>query len=230
MIAICVSALGNASAAAAAASAIGARSASHARPRAMLHTARATTATATRLSPWIQPAAGSASWSTNSAKRTSATAEGSVKPSHAATAPTGPARRRPIAIPTSLLVGPGSDWQSATISAYVASSSHRRRTTYSFRKYARCAIGPPKDVTPRRSATRKTSSSDDWPGGALREVTWPRQRLHRDRSGERAVHGHARGGAAHLRPPPWRRLRRHPAGLARERRGLWPAHLQPGRQ
>jgi hypothetical protein len=40
-------------------------------------------------------------------------------------------------MPTSLLVGPGSDWQSATMSAYVVSSSQRRRVTYSDRKYPR---------------------------------------------------------------------------------------------
>src|SRR5215510_8545513 len=65
----------------------------------------------------------------------------------------------PTAIPTWLLAGPGRNWQSATRSTYAASSSHLRRTTYSSRKYPRCATGPPKEVSPRRVATPSTSSA-----------------------------------------------------------------------
>ena len=45
------------------------------------------------------------------------TAEGSVKPTHAATAPGRPALASPMPMPTWLEVGPGSIWQSATRSA-----------------------------------------------------------------------------------------------------------------
>jgi hypothetical protein len=54
---------------------------------------------------------------------------GSVNPSHAAAAPAQPARRRPTAIVSWLLAGPGSAWHSATSSANARSSSQPRRTT-----------------------------------------------------------------------------------------------------
>jgi len=44
-------------------------------------------------------------------------AEGKVKPSHAARPPGRPPRRRPRAKPVWLLAGPGSDWARAMISA-----------------------------------------------------------------------------------------------------------------
>ena len=49
--------------------------------------------------------------------RTSGSREGSVNPAQAASAPRQPARCRPMRKPTWLLVGPGSNWHSATISA-----------------------------------------------------------------------------------------------------------------
>ena len=54
---------------------------------------------------------------------------GSVNPSHAANAPAQPARRRPTAIVSWLLAGPGSVWHSAARSANAASSSQPRSST-----------------------------------------------------------------------------------------------------
>ena len=62
------------------------------------------------------------------------TADGSVKPTHAAAAPGSPAFASPMPIPTWLEVGPGSIWQSATRSAYARSSIQRRRVTKASRK------------------------------------------------------------------------------------------------
>jgi hypothetical protein len=82
------------------------------------HTAWATTATATTLSPWIAPtAAGPAIAPTPSAKAISSSADGSVKPTHAASAPSQPARPSPTAMPNWLLAGPGRNWHKATRSA-----------------------------------------------------------------------------------------------------------------
>ncbi|MCY1535343.1 hypothetical protein D9M68_707440 [compost metagenome] len=82
---------------------------------AMPHTACATTATATTFSPCTAPDwARSAHCVTPAAKRMSATADGSVNPSHAASAPPQPARPSPSAMPTWLLAGPGRNWHSAT--------------------------------------------------------------------------------------------------------------------
>src|SRR5699024_6122733 len=45
--------------------------------------------------------------------------------------------------------------------------SHPRRSTASVRKYPRCAIGPPKEVTPSLRKTRNTSQAEPRaPGGA----------------------------------------------------------------
>ena len=85
---------------------------------AMPHTACATTATATTLSPCSTPGGSASPWRARpSAKRISAIAEGSVKPAHAASAPRYPARCSPSAMPTWLLAGPGRNWHSATRSA-----------------------------------------------------------------------------------------------------------------
>ena len=77
------------------------------------YTAWATIATAASLSPWTQPAEARSPDDATRANATSTTADGSVNPSHAATPPAHPARSAPIAIPSWLLVGPGSDWQRA---------------------------------------------------------------------------------------------------------------------
>ena len=111
-----------------------ARARSGASARAIPQTAKATTATAATLSPCNQPASATSSTRRPYAKATSAMAEGNVNPSHAATPPSRPPRVMPMAMPTWLLAGPGRNWQSATRSAYVVSSSHLRRITYSSRK------------------------------------------------------------------------------------------------
>ena len=88
------------------------------RLRAMPHTACATTATATTLSPWIAPVGNTAYPPARpSPNKASTSAEGSVNPSQAASAPGMPARINPSAIPTWLLAGPGRNWHSATRSA-----------------------------------------------------------------------------------------------------------------
>ena len=61
-------------------------------------------------------------------------AEGSVKPSQAASPPSLPARCTPIAIPTWLDDGPGRRLESATSSPNCSSPIHPRRATYSARK------------------------------------------------------------------------------------------------
>lgn len=66
----------------------------------------------------------------SSPKAIIAIADGAVNPIQAAMPPSIPARRVPIAIPSSLLAGPGSIWLSATRSAKAASSSQARRSTY----------------------------------------------------------------------------------------------------
>src|SRR5262249_42584263 len=109
--------LGDASTASAARIASDARARSAARFRAMPHTAWATTATATTLSPCSHPTSASPAVRRPYAKTTRAAADGSVNPSHAATPPSSPARISPIAIPTWLLAGPGRNWHSATRSA-----------------------------------------------------------------------------------------------------------------
>ena len=83
----------------------------------MPHTASATTATAAILRPRSQPdSATSPIAVTPYANRMSAAAEGSVKPSHAASPPGSPALRMPREMPTWLLAGPGRNWHSATMS------------------------------------------------------------------------------------------------------------------
>lgn len=160
MIATWVKGVAQASAIAAATSATIRRGQSGARLRAIDHTASATTETAASLRPWIQPAPAMSVPAANSPNSVSTTADGSVNPTHAATPPTRPARRVPIAIPSWLLAGPGSDWQSATRLANEASSSHPRRVTYSCRKYPMCAIGPPSEVRPSLSEARSTSPTE----------------------------------------------------------------------
>ena len=61
----------------------------------------------------------------------------------------------PTAMPTWLLVGPGRKWQRATRSEKRRSESHLRFSTYSCRKKPMWAMGPPKEVRPRRRATAK---------------------------------------------------------------------------
>src|SRR5215831_19296236 len=81
----------------------------------MPQTACATTATATTLRPCTAPEdATPAHRETPNANTMSATADGNVKPHHAASEPSHPARPRPSAMPTWLLVGPGRNWHSAT--------------------------------------------------------------------------------------------------------------------
>lgn len=85
-----------------------ARRASGARVRAIPHTACATIATATMVSPCTTPAAiGPDSTAAPAASATMITTEGSVKAAKAASAPPTPARIRPRANPTWLEVGPG---------------------------------------------------------------------------------------------------------------------------
>ena len=85
------------------------------RLRAMPHTAWATTIFRPRTRPASnQPPAADENPSPSRAR---ASAEGSVKPSHAASAPPQPARISPSARPTWLLAGPGRNWHSATRSA-----------------------------------------------------------------------------------------------------------------
>ena len=76
-------------------------------------TACATTATAASLSPWTQPAPERSAVAATRPRTVRAMADGSVKPSHAASPPARPARRVPMAIPSWLLAGPGRDWHSA---------------------------------------------------------------------------------------------------------------------
>ena len=62
-------------------------------------------------------------------------------------------------MPTWLDAGPGMNWHRATRSAYSSSLSHLRLSTNSSRKYPKCAVGPPKDVRPRRVNMRSTSNT-----------------------------------------------------------------------
>jgi len=101
----------------AATTAIVARSRSGQSARAIPHTACATTATAAILSPRSQPALERSRPRIDRAKSTRRIADGSVKPSHAASPPARPARKMPTAMPTWLLAGPGRNWQRATTSA-----------------------------------------------------------------------------------------------------------------
>jgi hypothetical protein len=100
----------------------------------MPSTASATTGTATSSSPWIQPASLRSADPTASASAVIATADGSVKPSQAASPPNLPARCAPTAIPSWLDDGPGSRLVTATSSENPRSSIHPRRSTYSSRK------------------------------------------------------------------------------------------------
>ena len=95
-----------------------ARARSGQRARAIPHTAWATTATATTLSPWRAPSpAGPVMAPAPKAKSVSAMAEGKVNPAQAARPPARPPRDNPTANPTWLDAGPGRNWQSATRSA-----------------------------------------------------------------------------------------------------------------
>jgi hypothetical protein len=100
----------------------------------MSQTAWATTATAANVRPWTQPAFERSVEAAKIPSAVSATADGSVNPSQAAAPPIRPARRVPIAIPSSVLAGPGSAWVRATRSPKAASSSQPRFSTYSRRK------------------------------------------------------------------------------------------------
>jgi hypothetical protein len=104
------------------------------RLRAISTTACATTATAASLSPRAQPASARSIDVVTSPNTSKAMADGKVNPIQAANPPARPARRVPIAMPSWLLAGPGRSWQSATRSPNAASSSQRRRSTYSRRK------------------------------------------------------------------------------------------------
>ncbi len=134
MIATCANGVVQASATPAAARATARRGQSGARLPAMIQTAWATTATAANCRPWTQPAPAMSAEAATRPSAIRATADGSVNPSHAATPPAIPARRVPIAMPSWLLAGPGSSWQSVTRSANATSSSQPRRLTYSRRK------------------------------------------------------------------------------------------------
>jgi hypothetical protein len=114
----CPIADGSASVASAARIAMPARVRSGHSDFAMPQTACATIATATTFRPCTAPEAASDSYRAMPwANRISATADGSVKPSHAHSEPAHPARSMPSAMPTWLLAGPGRNWQSATRSA-----------------------------------------------------------------------------------------------------------------
>ena len=62
------------------------------RDRDIRKTAWATTATVATFNPWTQPASATSTGPVTSANTTSATADGSVNPSHAASPPSIPAR------------------------------------------------------------------------------------------------------------------------------------------
>ena len=96
----------------------------------MLHTACATTATATSFKPCkTASVVGPSSRGANSAKPNITIAEGNVKPAQAANAPAQPARRSPIRKPVWLLAGPGTIWHKATSPAYSSGDSHCRSRT-----------------------------------------------------------------------------------------------------
>ena len=134
MIATWMAGKGTASATIAAVTTMIERATSGASVRHMTSTAWATTATAASLSPRTQPASVRSADSVSSANATRMIADGRVNPSQPTMPPSRPARSVPIAIPSWLLAGPGSAWLSASRSAKRASSSHRRRSTYSRRK------------------------------------------------------------------------------------------------
>ncbi len=134
MIATCEKGVVQARATIVAASATARRDQSGASAPAMPQTAWATTATAASLRPWTQPASARSAEAVSRPIAVSAMADGRVNPSHAASPPSMPARRVPMANPSWLLAGPGSAWQRATRSANAVSSSHWRRITYSRRK------------------------------------------------------------------------------------------------
>lgn len=111
-------AVGHSNAVQAASTAMVMRAVSVHRLRAMPQMACATTATATTFKPCSTPAGSAAPHADSpSANSVKASAEGSVKPAQASSAPLNPARDRPIAMPTWLLAGPGKNWHSATRSA-----------------------------------------------------------------------------------------------------------------
>ena len=71
--------------------------------------------TAAIFSPWMRPdCASTGHCDMPMPNAMSATAEGIVKPSHAAKAPRQPQRLKPKAMPTWLLAGPGRNWHKAT--------------------------------------------------------------------------------------------------------------------
>ena len=135
------------------------RGAPAARVRPIPMTAVATTAAAASSSPRTQPAFSRSASRAQIAIAVRMSADGNVKPSQAASPPSLPARWMPMAIPTWLDDGPGRRLESATSSPNCCSPIQRRRVTYSSRKYPMCATGPPNDVSPSRSATRKTSDT-----------------------------------------------------------------------
>ena len=99
--------------------AIEARSRSGHSDRAMPQTACATIATATSFRPCSSPAPAGDPVSAPAPKANAviSAADGRVKPHHAASPPSQPARSRPMEKPTWLEAGPGANWQSATRSA-----------------------------------------------------------------------------------------------------------------
>jgi hypothetical protein len=102
--------------------------------RRIASTASSTTGTATSSRPCTHPAPATSVEPITSANAVMSTADGSVKPSHAAIAPGTPARCAPIAIPSWLDIGPGSRFVTATSSENSSSAIQRRRATYSARK------------------------------------------------------------------------------------------------
>lgn len=84
----------------------------------------------------------------NAENNTSSIIEGSVNPKKEMIPPTIPPLNIPMAMPTWDEAGPGRNWQIATMSAYNFSSIHFLFCTYSSRKYAKYAAGPPKEVNP----------------------------------------------------------------------------------
>ena len=97
-------------------------------------------------------------------ERSAPTADGSVKPSQAASPPSIPARRVPIAMPSWLLAGPGRSWQSAT-------RSPKAGLVQPARDASRTRAGNSRDARPVRrttsvraaDATPKTSRTGPMP-------------------------------------------------------------------
>ena len=204
-----------ASATTAATTAIASRRPDGASVRRIASTASATTGAATSSSPWIQPAEPTSAAPTSRARAVITTAEGSVKPSHAAAPPRRPARWAPIAIPSWLDDGPGSRLVTATSSENCRSSTHALRPTYSSLKYPMCATGPPNDVSPRRRATAKTSRGPPRPvspaslpaSRAARPAPRARSPPVPGRTGDRTGDSGTRRRAARGRAPPRRATR-----------------------